>query len=84
MPSRPKLRPALLVRSKEPVIVVRELDESAPSYAYARGVQPSGDGESATVVEVTREQRQPDEPVQIRLVMTAAGDGSLTEKELLP
>jgi hypothetical protein len=65
-------------------MLVREVAESAPSFAYARSVLPAADGECATIVEVTREQRRPDDPVQVTLMLAGAASAGETGKELLP
>jgi hypothetical protein len=66
-----ELTASLAVPQEEPVMVVRETDPSAPSYAFARGVLPTPDGESAAVLEVTRQQSQEDGSVSVTLAVAA-------------
>jgi len=65
---------------EEPVMIVREMEDSAPSYAFARCATPSEDGSSTTVVEITRERSQPEEPVRVTLVMSSAAEAATKER----
>jgi hypothetical protein len=64
-------------------MLVREVEPSTPSFAYARSVLPAVDGGSATVLEVTREQRQPDDTVHVTLVLAGASGAAESGKEIL-
>lgn len=69
------------VASNEPVMLVREVEPSTPSYAYARSVLPAADGERAMIVEVTREQQHREDPVRVTLVLAGAAGAAETEKD---
>jgi hypothetical protein len=69
----------------EPVMVVREMEASAPSYAYARCVLPAvEDEDAATVIEITRERPREDGPVQVTLALAAAPTDGEAREELVP
>jgi hypothetical protein len=65
------------------VIVVREADPATPSFASARSVVFGADGESATVIEVTRERKEAAGPVHVTLTLAPRAEIEGETKELL-